>query len=42
MELSVGVQATDAVLLGDEEREVRLSELWANAPLMLLFLRHFG
>lgn len=42
MELSVGEAAADVVLLGEGERELRLAELSADAPLVLVFLRHFG
>jgi peroxiredoxin len=41
-EFSVGDPAPDAALRGDGEREVRLAELWGEAPLVLIFLRHFG
>jgi len=42
VELAIGERAPDAVLLGEGEREVRLSELWSEGPLVLVFLRHFG
>ena len=42
MDLEVGMQAPDLTLLAEDGREVRLSELWSDAPLVLLFLRHFG
>jgi hypothetical protein len=40
--LEVGQPAPDAVLLAEGDREVRLSSLWREAPLALVFLRHFG
>jgi len=42
VELAIGERAPDAVLLGEGEREVRLSGLWSEGPLVLVFLRHFG
>lgn len=42
VELAIGERAPDAVLLGKGEREIRLSELWNEGPLVLVFLRHFG
>jgi hypothetical protein len=41
-DLAVGEPAPDLVLLDAEEREVRLSALWRERPLALIFLRHFG
>jgi len=38
----VGRRVPDAVLQGDADRDVRLSELWRDGPAVLLFLRHFG
>jgi peroxiredoxin len=38
----VGDPAPDATLLDEGERPLRLSELWREAPLLLIFLRHFG
>jgi hypothetical protein len=40
--LEVGRPVPDARLLGEGDRELRLSELWREGPLVLLFLRHFG
>ncbi len=40
--LSVGDPAPDAMLRGEGEREVRLSELYREGPVILVFLRHFG
>jgi hypothetical protein len=40
--LQVGTPAPDAVLLGEGNRPLRLSELWSRQPLVLVFLRHFG
>lgn len=40
--VAVGQRAPDALLQGDGDREVRLSELWKQAPTVLIFLRHFG
>jgi peroxiredoxin len=42
VDLSVGTRAPDTVLLAAEEREVRLSDLCADRPAVLVFLRHFG
>lgn len=41
-DLAVGMPAPDLVLLDAEERHVALSTLWQQAPLALIFLRHFG
>jgi len=42
-ETAVGGAAPDPILRqGAEEHEVRLSELWREAPVVALFLRHFG
>ena len=41
-ELTVGTSAPDLELLDAEERVVALSSLWKQAPLALIFLRHFG
>jgi len=41
-DLAVGDAAPDLVLLDASEREVTLSSLWKQAPLALIFLRHFG
>ena len=41
-ELAVGMAAPDLALLDAEERTVALSSLWRQAPLALIFLRHFG
>ena len=35
-------QAPDLTLQDTENRQVRLSALWANGPLLLAFTRHFG
>lgn len=40
--LAVGATAPDLALLGDGDREVRLSEYWRRGPVVLVFLRHFG
>jgi hypothetical protein len=32
----------DVVLLDDAARDVRLSDLWRDRPVVLSFLRHFG
>ncbi len=37
-----GDAAPDLALTDDEGQRVRLSDLWANRPLVLLFVRHFG
>jgi peroxiredoxin len=37
-----GDKAPDAVLRDAASTEVRLSELWREHPLVLVFLRHFG
>ena len=42
VELTIGERAPDVLLFGEGEREVRLSELWSEGPLVLVFLRHFG
>ena len=38
----LGRPAPDAQVLGEDDRSVRLSELWTEGPLVLFFLRHFG
>jgi peroxiredoxin len=40
--LLVGEPAPDLRLRDPQEDEVRLSALWAEAPLVVIFLRHFG
>jgi peroxiredoxin len=40
--VAVGRPAPDARLQGDADRELRLSELWNQVPIVLVFLRHFG
>jgi len=42
MEFRIGSRAPDALLLADDEREVRLAELSYAGPVVLVFLRHFG
>jgi hypothetical protein len=37
-----GESAPDGTALGGNGQPVRLSALWANGPLLLVFLRHFG
>jgi hypothetical protein len=32
----------DVVLLDHLDREVRLGDLWARQPLVLVWLRHYG
>jgi hypothetical protein len=39
--LSVGDRCPDALLVG-VDGPVRFAELWTAAPLILVFLRHFG
>jgi peroxiredoxin len=41
-DLAVGGSAPDLELLDADERSVALSSLWQQAPLALIFLRHFG
>jgi hypothetical protein len=42
-EAAVGSAAPDPILReGANEREVRLSEHWREAPVVAVFLRHFG
>ena len=40
--LELGKPAPDATLLGEGDEPVRLSRLWGEGPLVLVFLRHFG
>jgi peroxiredoxin len=40
--LTVGDSAPDVELTNAEGQPVRLSELWREQPIVLLFLRHFG
>ncbi|MEE8475276.1 MAG: hypothetical protein V3T01_08000 [Myxococcota bacterium] len=41
-ELKLGKPAPEIAFLGEDDREVRLSELWCLGPTILVFLRHFG
>jgi hypothetical protein len=41
-EPALGDAAPDLILLDRDERPVALSALWQQAPLVLIFLRHFG
>jgi peroxiredoxin len=38
----LGDKAPDVVLSDSNGDEVRLSSLWRERPLVLVFLRHFG
>jgi peroxiredoxin len=40
--LALGESAPDLLLTNDERQTVRLSDLWQQRPLVLLFVRHFG
>jgi hypothetical protein len=40
--LEVGQPAPDVAFLTEGDRELRLSSLWRDAPVVLVFLRHFG
>ena len=40
--LSQGNFAPDLSLVDDQGRTIRLSDLWRECPLVLLFVRHFG
>lgn len=40
--LKQGDAAPDATVLDENGREVRLSSLWQDGPVVLVFLRHFG
>lgn len=40
--LQIGDPAPDATLLAEGERALRLSELWRDGSLVVVFLRHFG
>ncbi len=42
MPLAVGDPAPDLTLEDDQGAKVQLSRLWDAAPLVLLFVRHFG
>jgi peroxiredoxin len=42
MQLSIGSQAPDAVLLDENGNNTALKSLWENGPTLLTFLRHFG
>jgi hypothetical protein len=41
-DLALGAAAPDLALLDAAERPVRLATLWEQAPLVVIFLRHFG
>jgi hypothetical protein len=32
----------DVVLRDDQDRDVRLGDLWRDRPVVLIFLRHYG
>jgi hypothetical protein len=40
--LEVGQPAPDVAFLAEGDREVSLASLWRDAPIALVFLRHFG
>ncbi len=40
--LRVGDRLPDGVLYGGGDRKIRLSDLHADGPAVLVFLRHFG
>ena len=40
--LAVGMQAPEGVADDADGREVTLSSFWADGPVLLTFLRHFG
>jgi peroxiredoxin len=40
--LEVGEPAPELQLVGPGDRALALSELWREAPVVLVFLRHFG
>ncbi len=42
MELSLGDTAPDVQLFDDAGSAVTGATLWANAPVALFFVRHFG
>ena len=42
MHPQVGERAPDAEVFALDGTEVRLSALWADQPLALVFLRHYG
>jgi hypothetical protein len=42
MHPQVGEAAPDAVIFGLDGARTDISALWANRPLALVFLRHYG
>lgn len=40
--LGAGLQAPEGVAADADGREVSLSSFWADGPVLLTFLRHFG
>jgi hypothetical protein len=40
--IEVGSAMPDLALLGPDEREVSLRDLWRERPTLVVFLRHFG
>jgi hypothetical protein len=40
--LEIGQPAPEVVFLAEGDREVPLASLWRDAPVVLVFLRHFG
>lgn len=40
--LQVGDRAPDGLVIAIDDAEQPLAELWADGPILLTFLRHFG
>jgi peroxiredoxin len=40
--LQPGDQAPNGVAVNVDEREISLADYWAEGPVLLTFLRHFG
>lgn len=38
----VGQPAPDVTLQGEDGRDIKLSDIWAQGPVAFVFIRHFG
>ena len=41
-QLNIGQPAPEGLVHDSQGNPVNLSDLWANGPILLTFLRHFG
>ena len=42
MDSTYSSRLAEIVLPDSDERQIRLGSLWANNPVVLVFLRHYG